>query len=125
MSYDWWDQKPTNLGIAPGMRRALAYTWGPLRIIRSDDFFPTQSILRPEGEAWRHVSVSCEDRLPSWDEIKRVRYEFFPADAEVIQVLPPKAEYRNCHPFCLHLWWCKDRRLTPVEFADAVAPKGS
>jgi len=124
MSYDWWDTTPQNLGKAPGMLSAIAYAWGPLRIIRSEDIFPASSIIITAGERWRHVSTSCADRLPTWEELKHVRYKFFPEDVEVIQLFPPKKEYRNCHPYCLHLWWCKDRRLTPPEFADAVAPKG-
>lgn len=51
-----------------------------------------------------HVSLSYADRLPTWDDLKRVKDLFWDPNAEVIQVLPPQKEYVNDHPFCLHLW---------------------
>jgi hypothetical protein len=94
------------------------YQVGRLRIIESDD----QEF--GDGEVWKHVSFSTRTRLPDWNETKLVREMFFPPDAEVIQVFPPTTEWVNTHPFTLHFWWCKTRRLTPVAFMDAVGIPG-
>lgn len=55
-------------------------------------------------EAWEHVSVSFENRAPSWREMCWVKDQFWNDDECVIQFHPPKTEYVNCHPHCLHLW---------------------
>jgi len=90
---------------------------GPYRIIWSDND-------RYEGdELWRHVSFSMAHRVPNYEELKACRMTFFPADAEVVQVFPPEEEFVNCHPYCLHLWWSKDRRLVPPQTQSAVGPK--
>lgn len=51
-----------------------------------------------------HVSMSYPRHMPSWKEIKAVRESFFFNDEVVAQVLPPRAEWINDHPFCHHLW---------------------
>ena len=67
--------------------------------------------------------MSLAGRLPTYDEVKHAREVFFPAEAEVLQVFPPEKEFVNCHPYCLHLWWSKDRRLVPKETMSAVGPQ--
>jgi hypothetical protein len=54
--------------------------------------------------AWEHVSVSTERRSPNWDEMCFVKDLFWRDDECVVQFHPPKSEYVNCHPYCLHLW---------------------
>lgn len=51
-----------------------------------------------------HLSVSCRDRYPTWDEIKYVRYKYLPNEKTFGLLLPPKEEYVNVHPNCFHLW---------------------
>lgn len=53
---------------------------------------------------WEHVSVTCRDRSPFWDEMCFVKGIFWHEDECVVQYHPPKSEYVNCHPYCLHLW---------------------
>ena len=84
---------------------------GALFVQFSDDEVWESHVWPPER--WRHVSIRREDRMPSYRELKAMRARFFPADAEVIQVFPPEEEFVNQHPYCLHLWWNKDRRLCP------------
>lgn len=98
----------------PWMLRAKFYRAGPFKVLISDDddF--------GDGHRWRHLSVSRNDRVPSYDELLAVRDRFFPADAEVIQVFPPRTEHVNVHPYCLHLWWRKDGRLCPSIMKYAV-----
>jgi len=56
------------------------------------------------GEPWEHISVSLQHRCPSWTEMSYVK-DLFWADWEtVIQIHPPKDQYVNAHPYCLHLW---------------------
>lgn len=64
----------------------------PLRIIASD------------GGGWEHVSVSLQDRCPSWDEMNFTKDLFWDEDDCVVQFHPPRADYINNHPYCLHLW---------------------
>ncbi len=64
----------------------------PLRVVASD------------GEGWEHVSVSLPHRCPSWQEMCFIKDMFWDDEDTVIQFHPPKSEYVNCHPYCLHLW---------------------
>lgn len=50
-----------------------------------------------------HIAVSHPDRDPTWDELKAVRYTFWPSSAEVVQFLPPPEEYVNIHAHCYHM----------------------
>lgn len=71
----------------------------PLRIISSG-----YREGRTGPQAWEHVSVSCRDRCPTWDEMKRVKEAFWADEETVLQYHPKRANYQNLHPFCLHLW---------------------
>lgn len=53
---------------------------------------------------WEHVSVSIEHRTPNWAEMCFVKDLFWRDDECVVQFHPPKAEYVNYHPNCLHMW---------------------
>jgi hypothetical protein len=67
------------------------------------------AIVTREPEGW-HLSVSFRPlrgaalRLPSWDELKDARYRFLPDRAHMAALLPPRAEWVDIHPTCLHLW---------------------
>jgi hypothetical protein len=56
------------------------------------------------GGGWDHVSVSHPDRIPTWEEMAYVKDLFFGDDEAAMQLHPPKSEYVNNHPRCLHLW---------------------
>lgn len=56
------------------------------------------------GGGWEHVSVSYPNRLPDWEEMCRVKDIFFEPEEVVVQYHPRKSEYKNLHPYCLHLW---------------------
>lgn len=56
------------------------------------------------GGGWDHVSASYKHRCPTWDEMCFVKDLFFHDNECVVQYHPPKADYKNIHPFCLHLW---------------------
>ena len=54
--------------------------------------------------SWEHVSVSCKDRAPHWDEMCFVKDIFWSDEEMAVQYHPPKSDYVNCHPFVLHIW---------------------
>lgn len=66
----------------------------------------TVRCVASDGAGWRHVSVSIEysDKTPDWDTMCRVKDLFFEDTDWVVQFHPPKKEYVNLHPGCLHLW---------------------
>jgi hypothetical protein len=53
---------------------------------------------------WDHVSVSRQDRVPTWDEMCRIKDLFFDDEETVLQYHPPKSQYVNQCKYCLHLW---------------------
>lgn len=53
---------------------------------------------------WEHVSISTRRRPPNWQEMCFVKDLFWDEEECVIQFHPPKSEYVNNHPYCLHLW---------------------
>lgn len=59
-------------------------------------------IVGKEPQGW-HLSISCEYRYPTWEEIKGARYEFVPDEVTMAMLLPPQAEYVNIHHNCFHL----------------------
>jgi hypothetical protein len=53
---------------------------------------------------WEHVSVSLTTRCPTWEEMCYVKSLFWEDDETVAQFHPKKSEYKNFHPYCLHMW---------------------
>ena len=53
---------------------------------------------------WEHVLVSAEHRCPTWDEMVFVKDLFWTEDEMCVQYHPPKSEYVNFYPHCLHIW---------------------
>lgn len=70
-----------------------------LMIVACDGDVPDQALA-----GWEHVSVSTKRRLPNWTEMCFVKDQFWSAEDCVVQYHPPKSEYVNNHPNCLHLW---------------------
>ena len=73
-----------------------------LRIISSGD--KRQGDDESELYQWEHVSVSLPNRIPTWTEMCFVKELFWDDSETVLQFHPPKSEYVNDMPFCLHLW---------------------
>jgi hypothetical protein len=59
-----------------------------------------------DGELRWHMTISCSDRHPTWDEIKTARYRLLGPDLKTAMFLPPVDEYVNVpsqdHVF--HVW---------------------
>jgi hypothetical protein len=62
------------------------------------------------GELRWHLTISCADRHPSWDEIKTARYRLLGPDTVIAMILPQPAFYVNVpeqdHVF--QLWQIED-----------------
>jgi hypothetical protein len=61
-------------------------------------------ILAAAGGGWDHVSVSVEDRCPTWAEMSFVHRAFFTPDEVAMQLHVPEKNHINNHPFVLHIW---------------------
>lgn len=64
----------------------------------------TFKVIISDGGGWDHVSISLKKRCPNWPEMCHFKDLFFDPEETVIQFHPPKSQYVNAHPFCLHLW---------------------
>lgn len=64
--------------------------------------------IASNGGGWEHVSVTPHNRrrqtCPTWEEMCEIKDLFFEPEERVVQYHPPKSEYVNMHPYCLHLW---------------------
>jgi hypothetical protein len=58
----------------------------------------------PSGK--KHLSISCKNRYPTWDEIKDARYILLPDNLDMAMYLPSKSEYVNVMSNCFHLFEC-------------------
>lgn len=61
-------------------------------------------VIASSGDGWDHVSVSLENRTPTWAEMERVKRLFFKEEETVMQLHVPPSDHINFHPYCLHLW---------------------
>ena len=61
-------------------------------------------VIAGDGLGWEQVSVSSKDRCPTWEEMCQVKAIFWDDEDCVVQYHPPKSDYVNLHPNCLHLW---------------------
>lgn len=61
-------------------------------------------VVASNGGGWDHVSVSLQNRCPTWEEMELVKRLFFEDDECVMQLHPPIADYIDRCKTCLHLW---------------------
>lgn len=57
-----------------------------------------------DGERWLHLSVAHPQRLPTWAEFIDVKEWAMGTERFAAQVIPPRSQYVNFHPYCLHLY---------------------
>lgn len=50
-----------------------------------------------------HMSISCKNRYPTWDEVAQARYCLIPDELTMVMHLPPRSEYISVHQFCFQL----------------------
>lgn len=56
------------------------------------------------GAGFEHCSVSLPTRCPSWEQMCVIKEAFWKDDECCMQLHPPKSNYVNNHPYCLHIW---------------------
>ena len=81
-------------------------------------------VIASDQMGWEHVSVSRSDRCPTWDEMCQVKAMFWGDDDCVVQYHPPRSEYINNHPRCLHLWRPTEGASIPMPPSIMVGVKG-
>ena len=64
-----------------------------------------------DGREWLHVSVSRKSRVPSYDELIRIKRDFIGDDKKAVLVLPEKKNHVNIHDYCLHLFYSAENPL--------------
>jgi hypothetical protein len=67
----------------------------------------------PDGRRWLHCSVTGPDRVPTWEEMVAAKEAFCGAESLAVMVMPPRSEWVNIDPRCLHWWICADGRPLP------------
>lgn len=78
------------------------FVWGNVRVF-----------VGKEPMGW-HLSISCPNRYPTWDEIKQARYDLCPDEVTMAMILPPRKDYVNIHDFCFHLHEIQDEEVKIV-----------
>jgi hypothetical protein len=63
------------------------------------------------GDGWDHVSVSYNNRCPTWDEMCYIKKLFFKPDEWTIQYNPSDQDNINLFPYCLHLWRPQNEKI--------------
>lgn len=76
-----------------------AWEYNGLKVIRSGE--------ERNGKKWIHVSFSRKSKMPSYDDMVRVKRDFIGEHGKAIMVLPEAKNHVNIHPFCLHLYHCE------------------
>ena len=62
-------------------------------------------IIASDGLGWDHLSISKKYECPTWEEMCHVKLLFWDDPEDwAVQYHPPKSQYVNNHPNCLHLW---------------------
>ena len=79
---------------------------------------PRMAVIASWAGGWEHVSVSLKKRCPTWEEMCMVKDIFWGEDECVVEFHPPKKDYVNVMPYCLHLWRKigENAELPPKEF---------
>lgn len=93
-------------------------------------------VVFSNGAGWEHLSVSRNNRTPSYEDLEWLKQQFWGPDVTVMQLHVPGRDHINCHDHCLHLWRpivdekmeCPDCGQTPGEIPRPpvwmVGPKG-
>jgi hypothetical protein len=79
-------------------------------IVSVDDFDDT---------GWIHASIAWRDRLPSYDEVKRLHRAVY-GDGWAYQVFAPPADHVNIHEYTLHLFGRLDGSPALPDFTDGT-----
>lgn len=92
----------TEIGGVQYARSLRLYRMGRCTILVSREPFGNDDLR------W-HISVSCSDRAPDWEEIKHVQNALKPGVFFCVP-MPPEAYWMNIHEHCFHLEEVKDEK---------------
>lgn len=100
---DALDKYRVNTGVdvhwgGPGDKRGGAFVFG------SDTADVLLRVIASVDRGWDHVSVSLEDRTPTWAEMEQIKRLFFKDHETAYQLHVPAKDHINIHPYTLHLW---------------------
>lgn len=76
--------------------------------------FTTAFVIASDGFRWEHVSVHVKmapdgkKRIPTWEEMCKIKEVFWDDEDVVVQYHPKKSEYVNNDSTVLHLWRSTD-----------------
>jgi hypothetical protein len=62
------------------------------------------TVICSNGDGWEHVSVSRKSKMPSYEDMDRIKRLFWDDEDLVMQLHMPVSEHINFHPFTLHMW---------------------
>jgi hypothetical protein len=94
----------TKIKADPRVRIVALGSDGGACKVRLESHNKPAGVIFSWGGGWDHVSVSFNNRCPTWEEMCQIKDLFFEPDECVMQLHPPKKDYINNHPYCLHLW---------------------
>lgn len=74
---------------------------------------PFATVVFSYGGGWEHISMAPlkRSKMPTWDDMCRLKDMFFYEDEVVVQYHPAKKDYVNMIQNCLHLWKPIDETL--------------
>jgi hypothetical protein len=81
-------------------------------------------VVASNSDGWDHVSVSTNDRCPTWDEMEHIKRCFFMDDETAMQLHVPASDHISYHPYCLHMWRPHDVEIPRPPQALVGAPPG-
>lgn len=94
------EKAPFNFSLGKDTKEAEAFIYGELHILKSME--------NTKKWGWlKHISVSCDDRYPSWEELRTLKIYFF-GDIDCMMMMPKKSDYVNVHRNCFHIWECPE-----------------
>lgn len=96
------DYERIDITYNPQCHDLQAFQKGPIKVLLSNDKF--DFFGDGKSKLCKHLSLSCADRNPTWEEIKEARYRFLDRNKDAYQVLPPPDQYVNIHNFTFHVW---------------------
>lgn len=69
--------------------------------------------MEADGQYWLHVSARAKKRIPTYQELTRIKTLFIGDDRIAYHIFAPANEHVNIHPYVLHLWAPLQHRVTP------------
>jgi hypothetical protein len=110
--------------LPPQVADTLAHGSKAYRMGECGIFVSKEPVDKIYGLRW-HLSISCQRRYPTWDEIGRARDALLPDDAFMCIPFPPRAHWLSIHPNCFHLWEFRDDNLREQMIAEGEDAKAA